>query len=99
MGNSTEIRHDIFHYINQPPFPIAKKAKHLPIHEMRWCALFIFLFSENMSQPLTYDSDNPLAVWDGPYHWDEQINNRSQVNNSNPITFFSNVISHGSVPL
>lgn len=27
-----------------------------------------------MSQPLTYDSDDPLAVWDGPYHWDEQLN-------------------------
>lgn len=27
-----------------------------------------------VSQPLTYDSDDPLAVWDGPYLWDEEIN-------------------------
>jgi hypothetical protein len=25
-----------------------------------------------MSQPLTYDTDDPLAVWDGPYLWDDE---------------------------
>lgn len=42
----------------------------------------ISVLVRRVSQPLTYDSDSPDDIWDGPHLWDEEINSNTTMPDS-----------------